>query len=160
MLSSIYNSYFGICYNICSLSPFVFRCVHVCPEVLNLSKLPVYYCIKISYRKLQIMKFFLCCIFYSTKYISKTCISFLAHLAKGYVSFCHNLASVVCRPLTFHILIFSSETPRPYELKLVGNIYGRSSIKIAHFVPIHLQTWPPQAIIVSDWPIFLKIFSS
>ena len=42
----------------------------------------------------------------------------LAHLAKGNVSFCHHLASVVCRPLTFHILIFSSETPQPYELKL------------------------------------------
>jgi hypothetical protein len=24
---------------------------------------------------------------------------------------------VVCRPLAFHILIFSSETPQPYELK-------------------------------------------
>jgi hypothetical protein len=35
----------------------------------------------------------------------------LAHLAKGNVSFCHHLASVVCRPLTFHILIFFSETP-------------------------------------------------
>ena len=43
---------------------------------------------------------------------------FLAHLAKGNVSFCHQLASVVCRPLTFHILIFSSETPQPNELKL------------------------------------------
>jgi hypothetical protein len=43
---------------------------------------------------------------------------FLAHLAKGNVSFCHHLASVVCRPLTFHILIFSSETPQPNELKL------------------------------------------
>jgi hypothetical protein len=29
----------------------------------------------------------------------------------------------------------------------------------AHFVPIHLQTWPPQTILVSDWQI-LKIFSS
>jgi hypothetical protein len=36
---------------------------------------------------------------------------------------------------------------------LVGSIYGRSSIKIVHFVPIHLQTWPPQAILVSDWLI-------
>ena len=29
---------------------------------------------------------------------------------------------------------------------LVGSIYGRSSVKIAHFVPIHLQTWPPHAL--------------
>ena len=36
---------------------------------------------------------------------------------------------------------------------LVGSIYGWSSIKIAHFVPIHQQTWPPQAILVSDWSI-------
>ena len=40
---------------------------------------------------------------------------FLAHFAKGNVSFCHHLASVVCRPLSFHILIFPSETPQPYE---------------------------------------------
>jgi hypothetical protein len=36
---------------------------------------------------------------------------------------------------------------------LVWSIYGRSSIKIAHFVTIRWQTWPPQAIIVSDWSI-------
>ena len=42
---------------------------------------------------------------------------FLAHLVKCNVSFCHHLASVVLRPLTFHILIFSSETPQPNELK-------------------------------------------
>jgi hypothetical protein len=42
----------------------------------------------------------------------------LTHLAKGSVSFCHHLVSVVCRPLTFHILIFSSETPQPNEVKL------------------------------------------
>jgi hypothetical protein len=34
---------------------------------------------------------------------------------------------------------------------LVGSIYGRSAIKIAHFVPIRIQTWTPQAILVSDW---------
>jgi hypothetical protein len=43
---------------------------------------------------------------------------FLAHLAKGNVSFCHHLAFVVCCSLSFHILIFSSETPQPNELKL------------------------------------------
>ena len=39
---------------------------------------------------------------------------------------------------------------------LVGSIYGRSSVKIAHFVAIRYQTWPPQAILVSDWPIFIR----
>jgi hypothetical protein len=43
---------------------------------------------------------------------------------------------------------------------LVGSIYGRSSIKIAHLVPIHYQTWPPQTILVSDWLISRTIFSS
>jgi len=33
-------------------------------------------------------------------------------------------------------------------------------MKIAHFVPIHLQTWPPQAIFVSDWSLSKKIFSA
>jgi hypothetical protein len=42
---------------------------------------------------------------------------------------------------------------------LVGSIYGRSSIKIAHFVAIRYQTWPPQAILVSDWSISKKSFS-
>ena len=63
----------------------------------------------------------------------------------------------VRRPLTFHILIFSSETSHANELKLGRkHRYGRSSIKIAHFVPICLQTWPPQAILVSDWLISKK----
>jgi hypothetical protein len=39
---------------------------------------------------------------------------------------------------------------------LVGSIYGRSSIKIAHSVPIRLQTWLPQTILVSDWLISKK----
>jgi hypothetical protein len=37
---------------------------------------------------------------------------------------------------------------------LVGSIYGRSYLTNAHFVMIHYQTWPPQAILVSDWLIF------
>jgi hypothetical protein len=36
------------------------------------------------------------------------------------------------------------------------NLVGRSYIKTAHFVSIHLQTWPPQVILVSDWPISKK----
>jgi hypothetical protein len=43
---------------------------------------------------------------------------------------------------------------------IVGSILGRSSIKIAHLVPIRLQTWLPQAILVSEGLIFKKIFSS
>jgi hypothetical protein len=39
---------------------------------------------------------------------------------------------------------------------LVGRIYGKSSVQIAHFVLIHQQTWPPQEIIVSDWLISEK----
>jgi hypothetical protein len=45
-------------------------------------------------------------------------IFFLANLAKGNMSFCHHLVSDVCHPFTFHILIFSSETTWPNELKL------------------------------------------
>jgi hypothetical protein len=43
-----------------------------------------------------------------------------------------------------------------YQVSVHLAEHGRSSIKFAHFVPIHLQTWPPQAILVSDWPIFKK----
>jgi hypothetical protein len=56
--------------------------------------------------------------------------------------------------------IFSSETLGQMNRHLIGSIYGRSSIEIANFVPIRLQTWPPQAILVSDWLISQKIFSS
>jgi hypothetical protein len=46
---------------------------------------------------------------------------------------------------------------------LVGSIYGWPYIKIAHFIPIRWQTWPPHIILVSDWLISIKkkkIFSS
>jgi hypothetical protein len=57
--------------------------------------------------------------------------------------------------LTDFFIFFSTETIWPMKPNLVGCIYGRSSIKIAHFVPIHLQIWLPQAILVSfrDQPI-------
>ena len=48
----------------------------------------------------------------------------LAHLAKGKVSIYHHLSPVarrlsllVCRPLTIHILFFSSGTPQPNAVK-------------------------------------------
>ena len=49
--------------------------------------------------------------------------------------------------------IFSSETAWPNEPSLVGSIYGRLSIKIAHLVLIPQQTWSAQAILVADWSI-------
>jgi hypothetical protein len=38
------------------------------------------------------------------------------------------------------------------------NQHERFSINITYFVPIHLQTWPPQAILVSDWSISKAAF--
>ena len=66
----VYVITFVLCHHLCL---YVCVCVH---KYWNLSKLPVYYGIKISCRKLQIMKFFLCCVFYSKQKISKTCIAF------------------------------------------------------------------------------------
>jgi hypothetical protein len=43
----------------------------------------------------------------------------------------------VRRLLTFHILIFSSETPQSNELKLGGKHLWKVLYKIAHFVLIH-----------------------
>jgi hypothetical protein len=52
-----------------------------------------------------------------------------------------------------------SENTLPNEPKVVGSIYGRSSMKLAQSIPIREQTWPPQVILVSDWLISKKIFS-
>jgi hypothetical protein len=46
------------------------------------------------------------------------------------------------------------------EPNLAGSIYVRFSIKLLHLVPFGQQIWPPRAILVSDWLLFKKIFSS
>ena len=98
--------------------------------------------------------------------------------------------AITWRPSSVNFSHFNLSSLKPLSQmnwNLVGSIYGRSSIKnahfssrsinkhghhrqflfligqfkkifspikIAHFVPIHLQTWPPQTTLVSDWLIF------
>ena len=80
---------------------------------------------------------------------------FLAHLVKGNVSFCHHLASVVCCPLTFHILIFSSETAKPIDLKF-GSKYLWKVLYSSRFINKHGRHRQFLFLIGR----FLKIFSS
>jgi hypothetical protein len=44
------------------------------------------------------------------------------------------------------------------EPNLAGSIYVRSSIKLLQLVPLGQQTWPPRAILVSDWLMLKSSF--
>jgi hypothetical protein len=42
------------------------------------------------------------------------------------------------------------------EPNLAGSIYVGFSIKLLHMVPFGQQTWPPRAILFSDWLLLTK----
>ena len=73
-------------------------------------------------------------------------VSFLAHLAKGHVSFCHHLRSSSVRLsyiVNFHILIFSSETTGPIATKLCWNGPWMAHFQNLSGDPDFQPRWPP-----------------
>jgi hypothetical protein len=55
-----------------------------------------------------------------------------------------------------YLLMDQDKMNKLYNGPSIDTSYQISVHSAKHFVPIHLQTWPPQAILVSDWPISKK----
>jgi hypothetical protein len=63
----------------------------------------------------------------------------------------------ICLTISQRVIIISKLQIRIKFKNLVllifRTVFGRSSIRIAHVIPIRWQTWSSQTILVSDWPI-------
>ena len=70
------------------------------------------------------------------------------------ISYCHHLASVVCKLFTFQ-----ASSPKPLgrlEPNLAGMFLGWSSTNLLFFVPVGYSIWLPGPIICSDWLKFQR----
>jgi hypothetical protein len=82
------------------------------------------------------------CLFYTLQVGIHILIFFLANLAKGNMSFCHHLVSVVCHPFTFHILIWNKNclwrSCLLTDRNKMTNFYRGPSIDASYQVSVHL----------------------
>jgi hypothetical protein len=76
-------------------------------------------------------------------------------MKRRYTQWWETIASISTKHTTELVsLTFHSDLRKLNTEPSIGASHQVSvHLKIDHFVPIHWQTWPPQAILVSDWSI-------